>query len=205
MHIARSLLVTGLALSSMCADAALQFTDWTTANAGTIGTLNVSLTGTFVQGVVLNGTSTIFNSSNFTPSLPLSDWIEIQGRSPAASYVITFSQQVVDPVIHLSSLASTLTFAGASPVKVSGQASFLVSGNTVSGSPSGSGDSNGTIRVPGVFSSLSFTSFFSQASGDGIAIQIGVDPLLPVPEPRSAVLIALGLSAVALWVRRRRS
>lgn len=205
MHVARAFIITSIALASVSANAALQFTDWTSANSGSIGTLNVSLTGTFVQGVVLNGTSTIFSSSNFSPPLPLSDWIEIQGRASTASYTINFSQQVVDPVIHLSSLASTLTFSGVSPVKISGQATFLTSGNTVSGSPSGSGDSNGTIRLPGVFNSLSFTSFFSQASGDGIAIQIGVNPLLPIPEPRSAALIVLGLATVALWTRRQLS
>jgi hypothetical protein len=198
-------------LSSTTSKAALQFTDWTFANSvtdvatGNIGTVGVSLTGTYVNGFDLNGISPSFSSSAFSPPLPLSDGIEIRGSSSTDSYSVTFSRAVVDPVLHFASLASTLTFLGVNPAKVSGESTFLVSGNTVSGTPSGSTDSNGTIRLSGVFTSFSFTAFIPQASGDGIAIQVGVDPLLtaPVPEPSGFALALAGLGAMAVLTRRR--
>lgn len=205
----RSLAVATLVLSSTVSHAALQFTDWTSAGGntatGVIGPVLVSLSGTYVGGLNLSGTSPVFSSPDFTPALPLSDWIEIGGFPGTGSYNIEFSRPVVDPVIHLASLASTITFAEATPTRVSGDATFVVAGNTVSGTASGSTDSNGTVQLPGVFSSISFTASYAVPPGDGIAIQIGVDPLLPVPEPGAAALMALGLAWLALPARRRKA
>jgi uncharacterized protein (TIGR03382 family) len=199
MHrLAVAALVVSAATTS---NAALQFTDWTAANTGTIGSVGVSLAGSYINAFDLTGTTTSFSSAAFSPTLPLSDGIEIRGSSSSDRYSVTFSRAVVDPVLHFASLASTLTFQGVNPTRVSGDATFLVSGNTVSGTPSGSTDSNGTVRLDGVFTTFSFTAFFAPASGDGIAIQIGVNP---VPEPGGFALGLAGLGAMAVLMRRRR-
>jgi hypothetical protein len=203
MHrLAVAALVVSAATTS---NAALQFTDWTAADTGTIGSVGVSFMGTYINAFDLNGNNTGFNLPAFSPALPLSDGIEIRGSSSTNSYSVTFSRAVVDPVLHFASLASTLTFQGVNPTRVSGDSTFLVTGNTVSGTPSGSTDSNGTIRLAGVFTTFSFTTFIPQASGDGIAIQVGVDPLLtaPVPEPGGFALGLAGLGALAVLTRRR--
>jgi hypothetical protein len=200
------LAVAALVVSaSSASNAALQFTDWTAADTGTIGSVGVSLAGSYINAFDLNGITTAFSSAAFSPALPLSDGIEIRGSTLTDSYSVTFSRAVVDPVLHFASLASTLTFQGVNPARISGDATFLVSGNTVSGTASGSNDSNGTIRLDGVFTTFSFTAFIPQASGDGIAIQVGLDPLLtaPVPEPGGFALGLAGLGAMAVLMRRR--
>lgn len=198
--------------------AATAFTDWTSVDTtaetaqGTLATVGVTLTGTDLSFAVTNGTSTIFSSSLFTPSLPTSDLIEVvsyaPGSSSSGSYAISFSQAVTDPVLHIGSLASVLSFSGINPVRISGDSNFLVSANTVSGLI-GTNDSNGTVRLPGTFDSItfsaSFVGFFAD-SRDGIAIQVGMEAPIPsVPEPSSAALFGSGAAlGIAIFRLRRR-
>ena len=151
-------IVPVLALIAAGAQAAPVFTDWTAFNSatdiaqGTLGGTGVTLTGTALQSADTNGTSTFFSTSQFTPALPTSDYIEIVGfaSTPISSYQINFTQAVTNPLLHLASLASVLTFSGINPELVSGDANFLVSGNTISGQI-GTSDSNGTVRLRGTY------------------------------------------------------
>ncbi len=168
------------------------FTDWTAFNSsqavgvlnGSTVTLSSSAQDPFL-GSVVDGTSTIFNDAAlFRPALPRSDIMFIRANPAGVTYTINFGQPVTNPVLHLQSLAATLTFAGVSPVKVSGQSTFTVSGNQVIGSflgppPSPNNDANGTVRLPGTFTSVSFTAQW--ASGvDGIGLQIGLGVSVPL-------------------------
>jgi len=73
----------------------------------------------------------------------MSDAIELYGFQ-GYSYTLQFGAPTQDPVMHIESLASKLVFpAGTQLTKVSGQSTFAVSGNTVTGALSGSTDANG--------------------------------------------------------------
>jgi hypothetical protein len=80
-------------------------------------------------------------------------------------------------VLHLSSLASALSFTDASALTlVSGYHDFRVNGLTVSGQAAGASDSNGTFMIPGVFQQLTFTltpTFGDSSAKDGVFLQIG--------------------------------
>ena len=116
--------------------------------------------------------STVFNRPDFTPPLPMSDAIQFIGAS-GYQYTLAFGAPVKDPVLHLGSLASTLTFPpGTTITRVSGDAEFGVSGNTVIGGlDAPTDDANGTVRLTGTFTSIPFTTTF--AGSDGIFIQAG--------------------------------
>lgn len=188
--------------SSSLADL-VQFTDWTSANlvantaSGNLGGATVTLSGGDLVAAFLSQEITGFNSVLYTPPLATSDAIEFVGASAAPTYVITFNRVVRNPVIHLRSFASTLDFGGPSVVKLSGESTLTVSGSTVSGvtddNPTGH-DSNGTIQLPGLFTSLTFTA--SYASTDGIDMQIGgAVPAVPGLSPAllSVLVTALGI------------
>lgn len=158
------------------------FTDWTSAAgtqaAGTLGNVSVTIASSdsdvFVSSV-LDGSSTVFNDPLFTPALPMSDMLYIQGKQVPVTYTITFSQPVTNPVLHLASLASTLTFSGINPVKLSGQTTLTVSDNRVIGSilsplPLPLNDANGTILLPGTFSVITFTAEYSSLETFDLAL-----------------------------------
>jgi hypothetical protein len=171
------------------------FTDWTAADgtantaSGTVRGIGVAFTGSDLQGgSTLNGSFTGFSSSDFSPPLPTSDALTI-GTQPGYSYELSFASPVDNPVLHLASLGSKLTFpAGTSVAKVSGTLS--VSGNTVTGSLGGSGqnsDANGTVQIAGT--SLSKLTFGGEPlpgapNGDGFYLQLAATPATSVtPTP----------------------
>ena len=138
-----------------------------------------------VPTTYFSGNAPWFNNLAFTPSFESTDGLEVVARKfPQAvpTYTITFDAAISNPVLHIASNASTLTFIGATPQRVSGDERFSVSGNRVIGvdynDPNGI-DANGTVVFPGSHSSLSFTAeYFGTAptSTDGITIQVGVMP-----------------------------
>jgi hypothetical protein len=92
-------------------------------------------------------------------------------------FTLTFTRPLHDPVIHLGSLASILTFEG-DPLttRLSGDPGFRVLGDDVIGQIGGPNDSNGTIGLAGAFSALSFSltpNFGDQRTPDGVFFQIG--------------------------------
>ena len=122
-----------------------------------------------------------------------------------AAYSIAFDQPVKDPVLHLQSLASTLTFADVPINKLSGESVLSVSGNIVSGVIDDSKDpvdANGTIQLIGSFDSIDFTAYTSLGQGDGFSVQVGAD----VPEPSTLAIWGIlgGLGLIAARRRRKR-
>ncbi|MFH8498826.1 hypothetical protein [Streptomyces coeruleorubidus] len=187
------------------------FVDWTVRNGekteaiGTLGGHKVTLTGrgTGVSTdpaplgtAILNGTFTGFGTDRFTPPLPASDLIEIVGLKDQSTFTVKFETDVKDVVLHLGSLASTLVFQNlpmsTQVTKLSGDDSFKVEGNTVTGEayqpPPGSTeptDSDGSVRLraPMPIRSIEFTlkpRFEGGSVHDGVHLQIGgtVEPLL---------------------------
>ena len=173
---------TGIALGQPAGG--LEFAEWSAVSAdvatGTLAGTPISLSGTHVSAPPassVDGTATVFSGPSFSPPLPTSDAIEIRGSSPAYDYTLDLGGPTPNPVIHLASLGSTLTFpSGTEITKVSGEDTFTVSGHTVSGvANTATDDSRGTIQLIGTFTSLGFTADYGGAFPDGFYVQVGAD------------------------------
>lgn len=169
------------------------FTSWTSVDLsgnvaqGSMGPVTVTVSGgdlSFFQQA-----STGFNDPTFCPPLPTADLLELIATPTGHTYTITFSKPVHNPILHVRSLASTLTFSGETLIKLCGQQGFSASGNQVSGincmgggAPPVDSDYNGTVRVHAWVNQLTFTAVFDAsrpdcvgASVDGFHLQIGAE------------------------------
>ncbi|WP_406088855.1 hypothetical protein [Streptomyces sp. NBC_01013] len=183
----------------------LAFVDWTFCNdekteaIGILGGHQVTLTGQRTVATdeaplgtaTFNGTSPHFHTASFTPPLPATDLMEIVGLRGGSSFRVEFDAEVKDPVFHLGSLGSTLEFldlpVGTEVTRLSGDATelkeFKVNGNKVMGKAFqpdiGSTeltDSDGSVRLNGLFRSIAFTlkpRFTGGSGNDGVHFQIG--------------------------------
>lgn len=182
-------LTPGIAAAQTSAD----FADWTQlteAPRAAIGTLHgnaVSLEGSGVASTsTLDGSNTAFDDPAFTPPLPASDTVDFSAVS-GNTYTLSFGAATTNPVLHLGSLASTVTFPpGTTVTRVSGDMNFAVNANEVLGGPS---DGNGTVRLEGTFSTIDFSTS-SMFVTDGVYLQVGAvappgqePPPPPPPEP----------------------
>jgi hypothetical protein len=154
----------------------LEFTDWTAADdtsaAGLLCGHDITMSGHAGSVSVLDG-SAVFASSAFSPPLPTSNTAYIVAMTGRV-FEITFGTPIQDPVLHLASCGSVLDFAPQMPAEVDGDGAFTVSGSTVSGQLMNPADANGTVRLPGTFTSLTFSvTTAGGASGDGIYLQVG--------------------------------
>lgn len=166
--------------------AGITFADWTSVDTTTnvaVGAwcgVAVTLSGGDINSGITDGSFAGFNYPFFTPQLMSSDMVEFLGPNPPSmfTYTVSFTTPVTNPRLHIGSLASTLTFNTAL-TKLSGQADFVVVGNSVTGAyhdPASPTDSNGTVELAGTLSSFTFTSQAVFVTGsDGIDLQIGAD------------------------------
>lgn len=213
-----------LTVASASASAAPVFTDWTSANfatdiaTGNLGGTSVTLQATALVYAELNGVTNEYASAHYTPALPLSDSIGFGSKAitPYANSV-TFSAPVTDVIIHISSLASTLTFTmpDNTPLPVlyvSGN--INVAGNQVIGVLQDQGpadcptDRCGTVKLIGTFTAFNFSALYHTWPGvpqdiDGVDVQIGAESVTlaeGVPAPGALSLLGLGLFGL---LRRR--
>jgi hypothetical protein len=169
------------------------FVDWTSSESGkkAIGNLlgrKVTVTGrspNSVREVNVNGEHTDFQWPVFTPSLPHSDSVELVSRSTESEFTLDLGAEVEEFVLHLGSLASTLTFIdrGTTVTKVSGDVEFqiLPGRDGVKGALKGDArptDANGTVRVrkSPAFSSIKFKLKKNpevELQDDGVYLQVG--------------------------------
>jgi hypothetical protein len=194
---------------------AQEFADWTTlSNGNTVlsGTLLdapvMATGGPFHPATPLDGSSTQFSSASFSPPLARSDAPEMFGTDPPTTYTITFGTTVRDPILHLDTLASRLTFpVGTQITKRSGQPELTVSQNVVQGQFP---DVAGTVQLTGDFDQISFSAFWTGGQPDGIDFQVGgvrvpvatptpVPPVTatPVPTPTAVATPAPGVQVTA--------
>jgi hypothetical protein len=187
--------VTGDALGSSSSPLSLDlgfqdFVHWSSATpAGAKGTLHgrdVTLVGPMGTAFFLHDDYPNFASAAFTPRLPATGMVEIVGGQ-GHSFTLDFGGVLQDPVIHLGSLGSILTFmSGTAVIRLSGDAGFSVDGSLVTGiaanpvaGPDGTlgpSDSNGTVRLTGAFATITFTLVPNFADGsipDGVFLQLG--------------------------------
>lgn len=182
-----SIVMTSLVLlaSAARADAAPSFSDWTdttaTSATGTFEGRAISLSGPVAPGSATDLSFSLFRLGYFDPTIEHADVLALQGHA-GNSYTLTLGVPVRDPIIHLGSLASTITFAGSPTItKRSGEDTLTVSGSSVSGQlkdhqPDGTSDANGTIQLHGDFESLSFTAvpvYDTPDIADGFYFQLG--------------------------------
>jgi hypothetical protein len=161
--------------------APLEFVDWAAVVDGRApGSLHgheVSLVGPLGTGSSVDATFRGFDSDLFTPRLPASDCVEIVGHVGHA-FTLTFGSPVQDPVLQFASLGSVIQFGADTVVtRLSGDTGFTAHGGTVTGETvPPSSDSNGTVRLSGTFSSISFTAVTNDPNpsiSDGIFLQVG--------------------------------
>jgi hypothetical protein len=193
--------VTGLSAGAASSDVVvpLQFADWTaisgtTSASGTLLGASISLSGSHVFPTptsVLDGSWPFFAGPDFTPPLAKTDMIQIGGL-PGDAYTLQFGAPVTDPVLEIASMADTMVFPNATQItKLSGQSTFTVAGNVVTGTlnaalgPDSVNDSNGTVQLAGTFTSIPFTvdPNYVLGSEDGILLQVGATSPPPSPPP----------------------
>lgn len=204
----RSLAAALAALAISASAHAIEMVQWSSATSGTLGPATVTLAGNGIDDLYTGGfVPVVFSAPHFTAPVSLEQAVSLIAPSPFCCYtqfVLSFSTPVQGLRLHLASLASELVF-DATPTKLSGQDSFVVSGNTVTGAgldgPTPN-DANGTIEFAGTISTLTITFARSVvASPDNLFIQVAAQP---VPEPASWLLMLAGASALGAGAARRR-
>ena len=175
------------------ADQAPSFAHWAGSGpTGATGTLSggaVTLTGPMGTGFYPHDDFTYFNSPAFTPQLAATGMVEMAGGS-GRTFTLSFCVPIQNPVMMLGSLGSIMTFApGTSLTRISGDCGFQTAGRVVTGTAAnaivrpdgtlGPTDSNGTIRLNGLFTSITFTlvpNFTGGSGTDGVYLQVGGTP-----------------------------
>ncbi len=215
------------ALTSV-ASAATMWVDWTSVSAydttgatitGSVG--GATVTGTlggsteFNSSTVLDGTSTLFSSADYTPSVATTDAIWQRFYHTGDTITFTFSSPVVDPRIHFQSLQALVDPSpqdvlsyNATPTKLSGTADWSISGNNhrwTSGTRTAALD--GTVEFDGTYSSITVTRLLDLGTAwDTSQMQVTVESV--VPEPSTLVLAAFsafgGLGLIGFGRRRKR-
>jgi hypothetical protein len=186
--------IAGTAEPVLGQSAAPEFADWTAIEGNTVrGTLlgrPVSMSGGVISqlpGSVVDGSSTLFAGPEFTPPLAFSDAPELRASDPPSTFTLALGGPVVDPILHLASLGSALTFpAGTGLVRRSGDAGFAVTGNVVS--DTAVDDVEGTVQLTGTMEAISFSARYTRAQLDGVTFQVGgtAPPPPPVATPQPA-------------------
>lgn len=199
--------------------ATVSWTDWTSTSAATsqvfgnldVGGTNVGVTfsGAYLFAQTSGGTnywspSTPYLSALVSNAPPASDIIAL---STGGTATITFAQAVRDPLIALVSWnGNTVDFGVPIEILSYGQGYWGNGTPTLNAAGTGfygNGEVHGVIRLPGTYSSVTFTHTSENWHGLTVGV-VGLADDNPVPEPGSAALAALALLALGAGMRRRR-
>jgi hypothetical protein len=181
----------------------IAWTDWTSTGpataAGTIaapgGSIGVSYSGAYF--FVQTGCGAAYWSPgtyNGVYNKPFA--CDIVALSQGGTRTISFDQPVEDPYLALTSWNSNVADFG-TPIEVVavgsgywGSGSFVLNGAGTGFT--GVGEAHGIIRLPGVFTSITFTHSTEQWHG----FTVGVLDVAPIPEPAGWAMLLAGLGVV---------
>lgn len=194
----------------------VSWTDWTSTTSATVsGTLTV---GSSAVGVTFSGpyffAQTSGGTNYWNPAAPYIS-AAVDNAPPASDIIaldtgglktITFSQPVQDPLLALVSWNSNTVDFGVPIDILSFGCGFFGCGTPILNGTGtgffGSGEVHGTIRLPGVYSSITFTD--SSEFWHGLTVGAMGLPSSPVPEPSTWLLMGTGLLGLLGYGWRRR-
>jgi hypothetical protein len=206
-------IVIGLFLSLVVqsADAAvIHWTDWKTAASTVKGIMNidgmavdVTFSGLYLSAQTASGTNYWNPSAPYISSFvdnvpPATDIIQLY---KGGSKTVTFSRSVVDPVMALVSWNGNTVNFGVPIEILSNGRGYFGSGTPVLNAGKtgfyGSGEVHAVLRIPGTFTSITFTD--TNESWHGFTVGAAA-----TPEPGTMLLTGMGL-AILVSTRTRRS
>jgi len=193
------------------------WTDWQTPLTASVAgqlvvgpdTIDVTFAGVYWFAQVGAGTnywnpSAPYISTTVDNAPPASDIIALNGGGTAT---INFSRPVLDPLIALVSWNGNTVNFGVPIEILSYGRGYWGNGTPILNQAGtgfyGDGEVPGVIRVPGVYSSLTFTH--TSENWHGLTVgAVGLPGPGPEPVPEPASLVLFGSGALALAARRRR-
>lgn len=220
--LAALLAATGIAVASAPAHAVfVNWTDWVAQSAGhvdgtvTIGTTDVDVDYDGATSFVQTASGTNWWTQPNPAALPYTGG-DVENAPPPPDIIalgaggtktITFSQAVTNPFIALVSWNGNVVDFG-TPIEIISQGQGFWGSGTIDLNGDGDGftglgEVHGIIRLPGTFTSISFTDTSENWHGFTVGFEGLDDGETPVPEPGTVGLIGLGALAIALARRRR--